>query len=277
MISVTEIFYAHQSEGSGGKHSMYGQPTVFFRLGVGCTLTCKGFGVPVIKDGVHIKDKNGELLYGCDSYDSVYPQFKSRSTQYSADELIQKYYDTIPKMSFKNRWDPSITISGGEPTLFLKDEELQKFITYFQSRDIPVLIETNGTVMVDFSNPIMKKVTFSISPKLTVAGDPQHKRINIPAIENILSHAENAYLKFVVSEDGFYDKSKSGVSEWDEIKMILNGCRTYVRNVMFMGMGGKNDESFRKNERFAYEKSLELGFQFSPRTHISLFGDEKFR
>lgn len=76
MISVTEIFYAHQSEGSGGKHSMYGQPTVFFRLGVGCTLTCKGFGVPVIKDGVHLKDKNGELLYGCDSYDSVYPQFK---------------------------------------------------------------------------------------------------------------------------------------------------------------------------------------------------------
>ena len=57
MISVTEIFYAHQCEGSGGQHSMYGQPTVFFRLGVGCTLTCKGFGVPVIKDGEHLKDK----------------------------------------------------------------------------------------------------------------------------------------------------------------------------------------------------------------------------
>ncbi len=276
MISVTEIFYAHQCEGSGGQHSMYGQPTVFFRLGVGCTLTCKGFGVPVIKDGEHLKDKNGNLLYGCDSFDSVYPQFKSRSTQYTADELIQMYYDTIPKMSFKNRWDPSITISGGEPTLFLKDEELQKFITYFQSRDIPVLIETNGTVMVDFSNPILKKVTFSISPKLSSAGDPQHKRIKLDAIENILSHAENAYLKFVVSEDGFYDNS-NGISEWEEIKMILNGCRTYVKNVMFMGMGGKNDETFRKNEKFAYNKSLELGFQFSPRTHISLFSDEKFK
>lgn len=273
MVGVTEIFYAHQAEGSGGEHSMYGQPTVFFRLGVGCTLSCKGFGVPVKKDGVHLKDKNGELLYGCDSFDSVYPQFKDRSTSYSADELIQKYYDTIPKMSYKNRWEPSITISGGEPTLFLRDAELQKFIIYFVSRGIKVLMETNGTVDVDFSNPIMKKVIFSISPKLSCSGEPQHKRIKIDVIENILLNADNAYLKFVVSKEGFYGPN----SEWEEIKGILNGVRTYVKNVLFMGLGGVNDESFRTNERFAYEKSLELGFQFSPRTHISLFGDEKYR
>lgn len=276
MISVTEIFYAHQAEGNGGAHSNYGQPTVFFRLGVGCTLTCKGFGVPVIKDGVHLTNSNGELLYGCDSFDSVYPQFKDRSTQYSADELIEQYYKTIPKISYKNRFEPSITISGGEPLLFLKEVELQKFITYFVSRNIKVLIETNGTVDVDFSNPIMKKVTFSISPKLSSSGDPQHKRIKLDVIENILKNAEHAYLKFVVSEDGFYNEVL-GFTEWEEIKMILNGLHTYVHNVLFMGMGGKNDETFRRNERFAYEKSLELGFQFSPRTHISLFGDEKFR
>lgn len=273
MISITECFYAHQAEGSGGAHSLYGQPTVFFRLGVGCTLTCSGFGVPVIKDGVHLEDKKGNRLYGCDSFDSVYSQFKDRSTSYSADELIQKYYDTIPVMSYKNRWEPSITISGGEPALFLNDEELQKFIMYFISRDIKILLETNGTVHIDFTNPVMKKIIYSISPKLSCSGDPQHKRIKIDVIENILLHADNAYLKFVVSKDGFY----SDKSEWEEIKGILNGVRTYVKNVLFMGLGGVFDDEFRKNERFAYEKSLELGFQFSPRTHISLFGDEKFR
>lgn len=270
MISVTEVFYAHQAEGSGGTHSNYGQPTVFFRLGVGCTLTCKGFGVPVIKDGEHLRDRNGDLMFGCDSYDSVYSQFKDRATQYTADELIQKYYDTIPSRSYKNRFEPSITISGGEPTLFLKDEELHKFITHFTSRGVKVLMETNGTVNVDFSQGSMRDVMFSISPKLANSGDPQSKRINIEALENIIKNAKYSYFKFVVSEDNFQ-------SEWEEIKLILNSVHSYVENVLFMGLGGQNDESFRRNEKFAYEKSLELGFQFSPRTHISLFSDEKFR
>ena len=270
MINVTEIFYAHQAEGGGGAYSNYGQPTVFFRLGVGCTLTCKGFGVPVMKDGEHLRDRDGEPMYGCDSYDSVYPEFKSRSTPYSADELIELYYETIPKRSYKNRLEPSVTISGGEPTLFLKDDELHKFITHFTSRNIKVLIETNGTVMVDFDKGTLKDVMFSVSPKLASAGDPAHKRINLPALENILLNVDNVYLKFVVSKDDFDE-------EWKEIKMILSGIHSYVENVLFMGQGGKNDKHFRRNEKFAYEKSLELGFQFSPRTHISLFSDEKYR
>lgn len=276
MISVTEIFYAHQAEGGGGAHSVYGQPTVFFRLGVGCTLRCSGFGVPVMKDGKQLKDDKGNLIYGCDSYDSVYPQFKNRATQYSADELIQKYYDTIPKRSYKNRFEPSITISGGEPTLFL-DNDLIKFISHFTSRGIKVIMETNGTVMIDFNKGPMRDVMFSVSPKLASNGDPQHKRIKIDALENIVRNAKSCYFKFVVSKDGFDDRSKYGVSEWDEIRMILSGVNSYIENVLFMGMGGVNDKSFHKNEKFAYEKSLELGFQFSPRTHIRLFSDEKYR
>lgn len=270
MISVTEIFLAHQCEGGGGIHSTYGHPTVFFRLGTGCTLTCRGFGVPVIKDGVHLKDKDGELMYGCDSYDSVYKEFKNRSLQYSSTELVEEYYNHIPNLSRKNQLKPTITISGGEPCLYLKDEELQKFITFFTSRNIKVLIETNGTVMVDFNLGTMKDVMFSISPKLESAGDPQSKRIKLDVLEHLIQNAKTSYLKFVVSEDGWEE-------EWREIKMILDGIPSYVENIMFMGMGGKNDEEFRRNEKFAYEKSLELGFTFSPRTHISLFGDEKFR
>lgn len=222
-----------------------------------------------MRDGEHLKDKNGELIYGCDSYDSVYSQFKDRSTQYSADELIEKYYETIPDRSYKNRLEPSVTISGGEPTLFL-DEDLHKFITHFTSRGIKVLIETNGTVFVDFNQGSMKDVMFSVSPKLASAGDPQHKRIKLDALENIIQNANHTYFKFVVSEDGWEE-------EWEEIKMILNELNNYVENVLFMGQGGNNDESFRRNEKFAYEKSLKMGFQFSPRTHISLFGDEKYR
>ena len=270
-IGLTESFYAHQAEGCGGEHSLYGQPTVFFRLGVGCTLTCKGFGVPVIKDGVHLKDKNGDLMYGCDSYDSVYKEFKYRSEYYDSKGLIDLYYDVIPKSNPKNRFKPSITISGGEPTLFLKDIELIKFIEHFISRDVPVLIETNGTVMVDFKkNHVLRKVIFSISPKLASAGDPKEKRIKPEAIDNIVRNAKNSYLKFVVSKDG-WDK------EYPEIKYILNEVPSYIKNVLFMGMGGINNDSFKTNEKFAYEKSLELMFQFSPRTHISLFSDEKYR
>jgi len=270
MIGVTEVFYALQAEGNGGAHSLYGQPTVFFRLGVGCTLTCKGFGVPVIKDGEHLKDKDGNALYGCDSFDSVYPQFKSRTKIYNAEELIDLYYEKIPERSRKNKFQPSITISGGEPTLFLKDEDIQKFISYFITRGVKVLIETNGTVMVDFSIYPLKEVMFSVSPKLASSGDPEYKRIKIPELENIIINAKQSYLKFVVSEDGWDE-------EWSEIKKILNSINPYVENVLLMGMGGQNDETFRRNERFAYEKALELGFQFSPRTHISLFGDEKYR
>lgn len=277
MIPITEIFKAHQAEGGGGAHSTYGNPTVFFRL-FGCTLTCKGFGVAMMKDGVHLKDKNDNLMYGCDSYDSVNSKFKSRAKMYTADEMIEEYYRVIPKGSYKNRKEPSITISGGEPSLHLKNDELQKFISYFVSRGIQVMMETNGTVMIDFlRNPHLKKVMFSISPKLSSAGDEQHKRIKLDCIENILQNAESAYLKFVVSEDNFYNSEKYGVSEWEEIKAILNGLHTYVENVMFMGMGGINNDEFRRNEKFAYETSLDLRFSFSPRTHISLFSDERLR
>jgi organic radical activating enzyme len=275
MISTTEVFYALQAEGNAS--TLYGLPTVFYRLGVGCTLTCKGFGVPVIKDGIHLKDKDGNLLYGCDSFDSVYPQFKNRATKYTAEQAIEKYYEVIPKLSYKNMMKPSITISGGEPSLFLKDKELQKFIAYFVSRDIPVLMETNGTVMIDFSIPHLNKVIYSISPKLSCSGEPFEKRIKIDALENIINNAEHSYLKFVVSEDGFYNSTEGNMSEWEEIRYILNNISPYVKHVMFMGLGGVNDEKFNKNQKFAYEKALELGFGFSPRTHISLYGDEKFK
>lgn len=271
MVGVTECFYAHQAEGCGGEFSLYGQPTVFFRLGVGCTLTCKGFGVPVIKDGVQLKDKDGELMFGCDSYDSVYKEFKERSENYDADGLIDLYYDKIPQGNPKNQFKPSITISGGEPVLFFKDLELIKFIEHFISRGVKVLVETNGTVNIDFErNQILKDVIFSISPKLSSAGDEQSKRIKPDVIDNIVRHSKNSYLKFVVSKNEWK-------KEYEEIKMILNSVPTYIPNVLFMGMGGINDESFKTNERFAYEKSLELMFQFSPRTHISLFSDEKYR
>jgi 6-pyruvoyltetrahydropterin 2'-reductase len=270
MVAVTEIFPAMQCEGCGGEHSTYGWPTVFFRLGTGCTLTCKGFGVPVIKDGVHLKDKDGELMYGCDSFDSVYSEFKGRSKQYTAEELIAEYYKNIPKVSVKNQLKPTITISGGEPCLFLRDEELQRFITFFTSRDVKVMIETNGTVKVDFELGTMRKVMFSISPKLASAGDPQSKRIKLDVLEDLIQKARTSYLKFVVSEDNWEE-------EYAEIKMILDGIPSYVPNILLMGQGGKNDEKFKKNEKFAYLKAMELGFMFSPRTHISLFSDEKLR
>ena len=270
-IGITECFYAHQAEGCGGAYSLYGQPTVFYRLGVGCTLTCSGFKVPVMKDGKQLKDANGDLMYGCDSYDSVYKEFKDRSKQMTSKEMIEMYYEKIPTVSPKNLFKPSITISGGEPTLFLKNLELIKFIEHFISRGVPVLMETNGTVMIDFQkNNILKDVIFSISPKLAISGDTKEKRIKPEAIDNIVRNAKNSYLKFVVAKDSWDEDS-------EEINEILNDVPTYIHNVMLMGLGGVNDENFRRNEKFAFEKSLELMFQFSPRTHISLFSDEKYR
>ena len=138
----------------------------------------------------------------------------------------------------ENYTKPDIVITGGEPTIYWKDEEFQKLLAYFITRDYKVTIETNSSIDIDFIKSYQRKIIFSMSVKLSVSGEPEHKRINIDNISNIIENAKDSYFKFVISKETYEQDMK-------EIKNILKEVAAYT-DVYLMPLG-ENSEQIKRN------------------------------
>ncbi|WP_058892854.1 7-carboxy-7-deazaguanine synthase QueE [Campylobacter iguaniorum] len=239
VISVVEHFASIQGEGK-----FQGRYSFFIRL-AGCNLSCKGFGCEMKSP------KTGEILVGCDTIRAVaikhfdYPKFDFVGLK-----------NLVENLKFK----PIIVLTGGEPLLWHKDVDLQKFIAWLLEREYEVHFETNGTVFVDFNQfEIYKKCKFAISPKLAISGEPKSKRLNQKALKSLFANA-SAFYKFVVCGD-----------ELDEIREILalqNGevwCMPLGKNISELNANALNVANFCINH----------GFNYSDRLHIRLWNDKE--
>jgi organic radical activating enzyme len=134
-----------------------------------------------------------------------------------------------------------------------------------------VTIETNTTQHLheDFKhylgNVARFRTTFSCSPKLSVSGELWEDAIkpNVAADYYSVS-SSNLYFKFVVADMDDVDEVHRAVQLYRDSGVE---CPVYL-----MPMGGRSEE-YSLNVQEVAKLCMEQGWRFSPRLHISLFGN----
>ena len=280
-IKVAEIFYSIQGEGKWA-----GVPSIFLRA-YGCNFQCRSFGMPkgerttepeeIAERVAEFKTYNELPLAttGCDSYASWHPKFKHMSPLMSIDEIADKMHELIPN----NTWaqpggdDIHLILTGGEPLLGWQRAYPELLLKCVKNGLRNITIETNGTQKIDplFSNFIFHqftkqdklhhKLTFSVSPKLSVSGEPWDKAIK-PDIINSYQQYGYTYLKFVVA-------TKEDV---EEVEQATNEYRKagFTGSVYLMPVGGVYDQYMMNSDKVA-ELAMKKGYRYSPRLQVDLY------
>ena len=292
-LRYSEAFYSVQGEGK-----YVGVPSVFLRT-FGCNFRCMNFGLPrgeqmrdekqkqgvihnaevqgLLDNNVHKDTKEFNDLpiihTGCDTYASIYPEFKHFNMLKSVDEVVEHLVSLTPngKWTQDNGQDIHLIMTGGEPLLAWQRLYIELF-EHPKMKDLKnVTFETNTTQLLheDFREYLNKQtrfeVTWSCSPKLSVSGEPWDTAIkpNVAVNYNTVDGSD-MYLKFVVADRTDIDEAGKAVEEY---KAAGIECPVYL-----MPLGGRSEE-YNLNVKEVAEVCMERGWRFTPRLHISLFGN----
>ncbi|MEA2017297.1 MAG: 7-carboxy-7-deazaguanine synthase QueE [Campylobacterota bacterium] len=248
MLEVNEIF-GPTIQGEGKR---IGNPSVFVRFGK-CNMQCAGFEV-------EYETPSGIKKCSCDSYYASDIAFRDSWDRYeSSKPLIEKVNQILPN------YKVDIVITGGEPLLYWKDIEFQKFMKYYIDLGYHITIETNGSIDIDLNELWHKNILFSMSVKLSNSGESLQKRVNIATLNNILNTSKESYLKFVLDID-FISKADK------EIDLILSKipvCEVYLMPL------GDTAKLIDKNSLSVIEFALKKGYKYSDRLHIRVWNNER--
>ena len=291
-LRYSEAFYSVQGEGR-----FVGVPSVFLRT-FGCNFRCMNFGLdkhpnraekleqgikynPEVKklldDGILDKVNKFEDLpivhTGCDTYASIYPEFKHFNKLAEVDEVVEHLLSLTPngKWTQDNGQDIHLIMTGGEPLLAWQKLYIDLF-EHPRMQDLKnVTFETNTTQTLhdDFFNYLADQdrfeVTWSCSPKLSVSGEPWETAI-LPDVakEYSLVDGSDIYLKFVVATQDDFEEVTRAVEAYRSAGVQ---CPVYL-----MPLGGRSEE-YNLNVKEVAEACMERGWRFTPRLHISLFGN----
>ena len=291
-LRYSEAFYSVQGEGK-----FVGVPSVFLRT-FGCNFRCMNFGVDTKKDrweqhkegikhnaevaeliakDVHKTTKRFEDLpiihTGCDTYASIYPEFKHFNKLAEVDEVVEHLLSLTPngKWTQDNGQDIHLILTGGEPLLAWQKLYIDLF-EHPRMRDLKnVTFETNTTQSLheDFFNYLSTQdrfeVTWSCSPKLSVSGEPWETAI-LPDVAKDYSLVDGSdmYLKFVVASQDDFEEVTRAVEAYRNAGVQ---CPVYL-----MPLGGRSEE-YSLNVKEVADACMQRGWRFSPRLHISLFGN----
>ena len=292
-LRYSEAFYSVQGEGK-----FVGVPSVFLRT-FGCNFRCMNFGVnksvgdrweqhargerynaevkALLDAGVHETTEKFEDLpiihTGCDTYASIYPEFKDFNKLATIDEVVEHLLSLLPegKWTMDNGQDVHLILTGGEPLLAWQRLYVELF-EHPGMKDLKnVTIETNTTQSLHdefyeyLNNNERIQVTFSCSPKLSVSGESWDDAIKPDvAREYSLVDGSDIYFKFVVADKSDVDEVTRAVQQYRDSGLE---CPVYL-----MPMGGRSEE-YSLNVKEVAELCMERGWRFTPRLHISLFGN----
>lgn len=286
-IHYTETFYSLQGEGRWS-----GVPSVFFRT-YGCNFRCKKFGRDPLEV---IEGANPEVaeviknikLYptfndlplvstGCDSYGSIYPEFKHLAQQGTVSEITDKMLELIPG----NNWsvldlveDVHLVITGGEPLLAyqqLYPEMIELNRRQHGLRN--VTFETNGSqelypevaeyLFEEFTRHgrDYDRLTFSVSPKISSSGESWRNAIR-PDIIKQFETIGMTYLKFVISTKADLNEVDRAVAEYRE--------SGFGGPVYLMSVGGVAEVYNAHNKEVA-KMAMQRGYRYSPRLQVDLW------
>ena len=282
-ITYTEIFYSVQGEGRWA-----GVPSVFFRT-YGCNFRCRKFGrkddfeghnpevVEIIRN-LDQYDRFEDLplvTSGCDTYASIYPEFKRFNRQDDVPEIVAQMHDMIPNGRWDHGGDDTIhlVITGGEPLLGYQ-RRYPELIDQCRERGLrDITFETNGS---QWLYPEVKdylfeeftrngrdydRLTFSVSPKLPCSGERWEDAIN-PTIVKSYEMVGMTYLKFVVATQEDVAHAQRAV---DEFRHAGFGGPVYL-----MPVGGV-PQVYNLNTQEVAGLAMRHGWRYSPRLQVDIW------
>ena len=275
-IKVSELFYSIQGEGR-----FMGVPSVFLRT-FGCNFTCSGFGMPkgelsderdiIAQHADQYKDYKSLPLVttGCDSYASWDVRFKHLSPLLTIDGIV----DAILHMLPHGKWTSEhLVITGGEPLLGWQ-RAYPDLLSHPDMVNLAELtFETNGTqeLTPQFSEYLKThwrkgwdRLTFSVSPKLSVSGEKWEEAIQPEIIKQYQDHGY-VYLKFVVADEKDAAEAEMAVECYRD-----NG---FTGPVYLMPVGGVEYVYAMNNKNVAL-MAMNKGWRYSDRLQVPLFKNE---
>lgn len=274
-IKVSESFFSTQGEGR-----YVGAPSVFLRT-FGCNFRCMNFNrdknevmgkhnpdVAVVIQNIDKYNSIADLPIvnsGCDSYMSIYPEFKKFSRDYEVSQLAEELVNLTPYKTFKGI---HLVITGGEPLLGWQKQypellgilEAEHGLTH-------VTFETNGTqelseVLIAFMDYSLIEFHFSVSAKLPNSGEKWEDAIK-PNVVDGYSLFGLVDLKFVVDDPNDFSYIQQAIKEFED---------SYNGVVYLMPQGGTTGV-YQSNAKAIAELALAKGLYFSPRLQCDLFGN----
>jgi organic radical activating enzyme len=273
-IKIAELFYSIQGEGR-----YMGVPSVFLRT-FGCNFKCAGFGMPKGELSDEREKVNPEdykeygtlplVTTGCDSYASWDPRFKHLSPSRDIDTIVSFIVELLP---FKELREEHLVITGGEPLLGWQRAypELLSHPSMHGLKEIT--FETNGTQILSsgFYNYLFEeftrhgrdhdKLTFSVSPKLSISGEKWDEAIK-PEVIKQYQTVGYVYLKFVVASKEDVEEAREAVYTY---RTAGFGGPVYI-----MPCGGE-ETLYNLNKTQVAELALKEGWRYSDRLQIPLF------
>ncbi|MEO8614782.1 MAG: 7-carboxy-7-deazaguanine synthase QueE [Luteolibacter sp.] len=157
---------------------------------------------------------------------------------------------------------PRTVITGGEP-LLQQDEFLEMIgIIRASQPEHQFEVETNGTRI---PSPAFHEAVdqFNVSPKLSNAGMPESSRLHPQALA-FFAKSPKAWFKFVVAEP----------SDLEEIQTLCVAHSIPRQRVLLMPEG-RTCEEIDRHAPWLAEICRDLGYRFSDRLHIRLWGDKR--
>jgi 7-carboxy-7-deazaguanine synthase len=291
-ITYTEIFYSLQGEGRWA-----GVPSIFFRT-YGCNFRCRKFGRPrdevieghnpevteIIRMVEQDPDRYREfkdlplVTTGCDTYASIYPEFKRFNKQADVYTIADEIQALLPRGTWDQDFSDQIhfIITGGEPLLAYQQlyPTLLDLLRKKGLRD--VTIETNGSQMLysqvkdylfnDWTRVgrDYDRLTFSVSPKLPCSGESWENAIQ-PKVVKEYEMVGYTYLKFVVATRQDVEDAERAVAEYREAGF---GGPVYL-----MPAGGV-PQVYNLNVQEVANLALKRGWRYSPRLQVDIYKNE---
>ena len=286
-LHYTELFYSIQGEGR-----YMGVPSVFLRM-FGCNFRCKNFGryekdilgadethnpevVEFIKNIDQYKTFKDLPLTktGCDSYSSIYPEFKQFVIKESSDAIAERIMEIIPHGEWQ---DEHLVITGGEPLLGWQ-RAYPDLLDHPKMRNLKeITFETNGTQKLspefleylcnwqdNLSEGTKREITFSVSAKLPCSGESWEDAIK-PEIVTAYETVGTAYLKFVVATEQDIADAECAVGAYRSAG--------FTGHIYLMPVGGV-ESVYNLNAKNVALAAMKRGWRYSDRLQVPLFKNE---
>jgi 7-cyano-7-deazaguanosine (preQ0) biosynthesis protein QueE len=156
----------------------------------------------------------------------------------------------------------NVVLTGGEP--LLQQRELVGLAAALHAAGLRIEVETNGTLSPE-SELAGLIDQWNVSPKLSSSNNQQSKR-EVPTSLRWFAGQANAYIKFVVVDPG----------DLEEICALTARYGVPAERVLLMPEG-TDARTLSDRSGWLAERCAEIGYRFSTRLHILLWGDARGR